>query len=86
VSETTAEERRVTIRMRRCPEQTLWDYIFTDLAHARSWLKANDYKPADVKLERVEVGPLLPCRCCKGAAWSQSVKKVGDVALEDLLS
>ena len=51
-----------TIRMVRCPDRTLWGYIFKNVAHAKGWLK--NYKPNDVVLEKVEVGPLLPCRSC----------------------
>jgi hypothetical protein len=46
-------EPETTIRMRRCPDRTLWGYVFEDNDHARKWLRAYGVLAADVELERV---------------------------------
>lgn len=51
----------ITIRMRTSPERTLNGYIFSDHAHARTWLSERGWGPQDVRLERVKVGELVRC-------------------------
>ena len=76
----------ITIRMRRCPDRTLWDYVFTDEDHARKWLRSYNVIAADVELERVTVGPLRLCSCCNGKGFRQTIQKLENVSLAEVLN
>jgi len=72
--------------MKRCPDLTLWGYVFTDEDHARKWLSAYGARAAEFQLERVHVGPLQACKSCGGSGFHQSVKKIENVSLAEVLN
>jgi hypothetical protein len=78
-------EAKTTIRMRRAPDQTLHGYVFTDDDHARQWLSSLKVTASEVRLERVVVGELQRCNRCGGQGHTQSIKKLHDIELEELL-
>ena len=77
---------KTTIRMRRCPDRTLWGYVFTDEDHARKWLRSYGARSSDFAFERVVVGPIKPCRSCVGRGYSQTASRVESVTLAELLA
>ena len=52
-------------------------YVFTDEAHARSWLMQPIIDLDRIKVEPVEVGQLTRCTRCGGDGWHQKVKSIG---------
>jgi hypothetical protein len=75
-----------SIRLRpRSLSDTLSRYVFSDYDHARQWLTQVWVKPADYTLEVVEVGELCRCRGCDGAGFTQTVKVVGKLTVEEFL-
>lgn len=75
-----------TIRMLRCGvDRTLDGYIFTDRAHARLWLSQAFCKGADIRLEEVELGPIMRCARCGGTGHRQDVKRGRSLTLDEVL-
>lgn len=71
------DQHQSTLRMRE-RGSTLDGYIFTDLDHARQWLRQPIIDQSKITVELVEVGEYHPCRMCGGTGHHQKVKVLGD--------
>jgi len=81
----SSDKKETRIRMRKAPDSTLNGYIFTDDAHAKAWLSQMKVEASDVRLEVVEVGSMCRCSKCGGSGFTQKVRKVADIGLEEVL-
>ena len=85
MSDPKTTARTMRLRCNR-KDSTLDEYLFTDLDHARTWLTQPFVRPGDYRLEEVEVGEMTRCKHCKGEGFTQSVKLVRRLSVEDFLA
>ena len=75
-----------SIRLLR-PKQ--WDdlhkYVFADFAHARTWLLQPFVARGGYTLEEVEVGEMCRCTRCDGSGYTQTVKPVRKLTVDEFL-
>lgn len=77
----------IRLHARANGDRTLSGYIFTDLRHARAWLRQSFVKPEDYSLDAVEIGESHRCTRCDGSGFTQTVKAVGSrMTVDDFLA
>lgn len=75
----------VRLHVRANGDRTLSRYIFTDLPHARAWLRQAWVKSEDYTLESVDVGDMHRCTRCEGSGFTQTVKTTGKMTVDEFL-
>jgi hypothetical protein len=73
----------LTLRMLTRPGRDLHGYIFSDLDHARRWLRQAFVKRAEIKLEYIEIGDFHRCPRCNGEGSTRSEKPTGRLTTVD---
>jgi hypothetical protein len=72
--------RSIRLRYPRDRTNTLNGYVFTDMQHAREWLFQEFVKPAEIKLDIVDVRYTI-CRRCGRPHCCPTIKVIEPISL-----